>query len=87
MPDSGNVRLVVPPRQVELQWNLLPEQLAIYGLQAADVLETVNAAYHGSVAAELNQADRSVPVVVRIAKPAPIRRRWARCCCAGGTER
>jgi len=47
---------------------LLPEQLAIYGLQAADVLQTVNAAYHGSVAAELNQADRSIPVAVRIAR-------------------
>ena len=46
---------------------LEPEQLAIYGLQAADVLQTINAAYHGSQAAELNQADRSVPVVVRIA--------------------
>ena len=31
------------------------------------MLQTINAAYHGSVAAELNQADRSVPVVVRIA--------------------
>jgi CzcA family heavy metal efflux pump len=67
LPDSGNVRLIVPPRQAELRVELLPEQLAIYGLQAADVLQTVNAAYHGSVAAELNQADRSVPVVVRIA--------------------
>jgi CzcA family heavy metal efflux pump len=67
LPDSGNVRLTVPPRQVELHVALLPEQLAIYGLQAADVLQTVNAAYHGSMAAQLNQADRSVPVVVRIA--------------------
>ncbi len=67
LPDSGNVRLTVPPRQAELHVELLPAQLAIYGLQAADVLETVNAAYHGSAAAELNQADRSVPVVVRIA--------------------
>jgi CzcA family heavy metal efflux pump len=67
LPNSGNVRLVVPPREAELHVELLPEQLAIHGLQAADVLETVNAAYHGSVAAELNQADRSVPVVVRIA--------------------
>jgi Cu/Ag efflux pump CusA len=33
------------------------------------VLQTVNAAYHGSIAAELSQADRSVPVVVRIAHP------------------
>ncbi len=68
LPDSGSVRLIVPPREVELHVELLPAQLAIYGLQAADVLQTVNAAYHGSVAAELNQADRSVPVVVRIAR-------------------
>jgi CzcA family heavy metal efflux pump len=67
LPDSGSVRLTVPPREVELRVELLPEQLALYGLQAADVLQTVNAAYHGSMAAELNQADRSVPVVVRIA--------------------
>jgi CzcA family heavy metal efflux pump len=70
LPDSGNVRLVVPPRQVELHLELLPQQLAVYGLQASDVLQTVNAAYHGSVAAELNQADRSVPVVVRVAHAA-----------------
>jgi CzcA family heavy metal efflux pump len=67
LPASGNVRLAVPPREVELHVELLPERLAAYGLQAADVLQTVNAAYHGSEAAELNQADRSVPVVVRIA--------------------
>jgi len=67
LPASGNVRLVVPPREVELQVQLEPRLLAVYGLQAADVLQTVNAAYHGTVAAELNQADRSVPVVVRIA--------------------
>ncbi len=67
LPDSGSVRLSVPPREAELHVELLPERLALYGLQAADVLQTVNAAYHGSLAAELKQADRSVPVVVRIA--------------------
>jgi CzcA family heavy metal efflux pump len=65
--DSGSVRLTVPPREAELHVALRPERLTQYGLQAADVLQTVNAAYHGSVAAELNQADRSIPVVVRIA--------------------
>jgi CzcA family heavy metal efflux pump len=65
--DSGSVRLTIPPREAELHVELRPDRLAQYGLQAADVLQTVNAAYHGSVAAELNQADRSVPVVVRIA--------------------
>jgi CzcA family heavy metal efflux pump len=67
LPDSGSVRLTVPPREAELHVELLPRQLALYGLQVADVLQTINAAYHGTVAAELNQADRSVPVVVRIA--------------------
>ena len=67
LPDSGNVRLTVPPREVEMRLELEPDKLAMYGLQAADVLQTVNAAYHGTVAAELNQADRSVPVAVRIA--------------------
>ncbi|HEY8010197.1 MAG TPA: efflux RND transporter permease subunit [Rudaea sp.] len=67
LPDSGNVRLIVPARQPELHLELKPEQLALYGLQAADVLDTVNAAYHGSTVATLSQADRSVPVAVRIA--------------------
>ena len=66
-PQSGTVRLEVPPRQPEMRIELRPEQLALYGLEAADVLKTVNAAFHGSVAAELDQADRSVPIVVRIA--------------------
>src|SRR6202011_3612190 len=55
---SGNVRLVVPPRPTELQITLLPESLAFSGLRPADVLESVSAAYHGRVAAVLNQADR-----------------------------
>jgi CzcA family heavy metal efflux pump len=67
LPGSGDVRLTVPPRQVELRVELRPDQMAVYGLQASDVLQTVNAAYHGSVAAVLNQADRSLPVAVRIA--------------------
>lgn len=67
LPDSGNVRLIVPPRQAQLQIELRPDQLALHGLQAGDVLQTLNAAYHGVQAAELHQADRSVPVVVRIA--------------------
>jgi CzcA family heavy metal efflux pump len=67
LPDSGNVRLTIPPREVEMHLELEPDKLAIYGLQAADVLQTVNAAYHGTVAAELDQADRSVPVAIRIA--------------------
>ena len=66
-PQSGTVRLSVPPRQPELQLQLRPERLALYGMQAADVLGTLNAAYHGASVAQLNTSDRSVPVVLRIA--------------------
>jgi CzcA family heavy metal efflux pump len=66
-PESGTVRLEVPPRQPELQVQLLPARLSLYGLQAADVLAALNAAYHGTAVAQLNQSDRSIPVVVRIA--------------------
>lgn len=67
IPHSGNVRLVVPPRQPELRVTLKPDALAAYGLQAADVLDTVNAAFHGSRVAQIQKADRSVPVALRIA--------------------
>jgi Cu/Ag efflux pump CusA len=66
-PQSGTVRLEVPPRQPELRIEMRPQQLALYGLSAADVLKTVNAAFHGTAIAELNQSDRSVPIVVRVA--------------------
>jgi CzcA family heavy metal efflux pump len=65
-PQSGTVRLEVPPRQPELQVQMRPERLSLYGLQASDVLGALNAAYHGTLVAQLNQSDRSVPVVVRI---------------------
>jgi CzcA family heavy metal efflux pump len=67
-PQSGTVRLAVPPRQPELQLRLRPERLSLYGLQAADVLGVLNAAYHGTLVAQLNQSDRSIPVVARIAE-------------------
>ena len=70
LPESGAVRLKVPPRQPELRLELRPRELALYGLQATEVLQTVNAAFHGTVVAELSQADRSVPIAVRIASAA-----------------
>ena len=66
-PQSGTVRLEVPPRQPQLRLEIRPERLSLYGLQAADVLGAVNAAYHGSLITQLNQSDRSVPVVMRLA--------------------
>ena len=66
LSDTKSVRLSIPPREFELRVEMRPEQLALYGIQAEDALQVINAAYHGSVASQLNQADRSVPVVVRI---------------------
>jgi Cu/Ag efflux pump CusA len=63
---SGTVRLVVPPRQPELRVTLKPDALALYGLQAGEALDTINAAFHGSRVAQIQQADRSVPVALRI---------------------
>ena len=65
-PVSGTVRLEVPPRQPELQVRLRPEQMSLYGLQSADVLGTLNAAYHGTEVSQINSSDRSLPVVVRL---------------------
>lgn len=67
LPHSGEVRLQVPPRQPELQVQLRPERLALYGLEPSDVLQAVNAAFHGTVVGELAQSDRTIPVAVRIA--------------------
>jgi CzcA family heavy metal efflux pump len=69
LPNAGEVRLEVPPRQPELHVQLLPERLALYGLQPSDVLQAVNAAYQGTVVGQLAQSDRSIPVAVRIAGP------------------
>jgi len=66
LPDSGAVHMKVPPRQLELHVELQPERLAAAGITAAEALRTINAAYHGTPAAQVHQADRSVPVVVRL---------------------
>ncbi|HEV2441416.1 MAG TPA: efflux RND transporter permease subunit, partial [Steroidobacteraceae bacterium] len=66
MPNAGEVRLQVPPREPELQLQLRPERLALYGLQPGDVLQAVNAAYQGTVVGQLAQSDRTIPVAVRI---------------------
>lgn len=67
LPDAGDVSLEVPLRQPELQLRLRPERLALYGLQASEVLQAVNAAYQGTIVGQLAQSDRSIPVAVRIA--------------------
>jgi len=63
---ADGVRLVVPPRQPQLRVELDAQAMLMHGLVAADVLRTIEAAFHGTVAAQMNLADRSLPVVVRI---------------------
>jgi CzcA family heavy metal efflux pump len=67
LPDADDVRLEVPSREPELYVQLLPGRLALYGLQPRDVLQVVNAAYHGTIVGQLAQSDRTIPVAVRIA--------------------
>ena len=67
VPHADDVRLEVPPREPELYVELRPQRLAFFGLQPSDVLQAVNAAYSGTVVGQLAQADRSIPVAVRIA--------------------
>lgn len=67
LPGADGVRLVVPPREPQLQVDLDPQALLLHGLAATDVLRTIEAAFHGTVAAEMTLTDRSLPVVVRIA--------------------
>jgi CzcA family heavy metal efflux pump len=67
VPGNGTVRLVVPPRQPELRVSLKPEALALYGLEAGEALDTINAAFHGSRVAAIQHADRAVPIAIRIA--------------------
>ncbi|HEY1891360.1 MAG TPA: efflux RND transporter permease subunit [Steroidobacteraceae bacterium] len=67
LPHAGEVSLEVPLRQPELQVQLRPQRLALYGLQAGEVLQAVNAAYQGTIVGQLAQSDRSIPVAVRIA--------------------
>lgn len=66
LPDSGNVRLKVPPRQTELSIRLRPQALAAHGVQAAEALETVQAAFQGRWVAQIDEADRSIPVTLRL---------------------
>jgi CzcA family heavy metal efflux pump len=69
LPGSGAVRMKVPPRQLELHVELQADKLAEAGMTADEALQTINAAFHGTAAAELHQADRSLPVVVRLQGP------------------
>ncbi|HEY3784866.1 MAG TPA: efflux RND transporter permease subunit [Steroidobacteraceae bacterium] len=70
LPGSGEVRLLVPARQPEIQVALKPQALSSHGLQAAEVLGAVSASFSGSPVSEISLADRSIPVVIRTPVPA-----------------
>lgn len=49
-----------------MRLRLRPRALAVHGLQAADVLQAVDEAFQGAVVATVREADRGLPVVVRL---------------------
>jgi CzcA family heavy metal efflux pump len=67
LPNSGEVRLVVPVRQPELEVHLDAQKLAFQGLQASEVLGLISAAFGDNQVAQIGLADRNLPVVVRVA--------------------
>jgi CzcA family heavy metal efflux pump len=66
LPNSGEVRLVVPARQLELQVRLDAQKLAFHGLQASDVLGFISASFGDNPVSRIGLADRSLPVVIRV---------------------
>jgi len=48
----------------EMSVNLLPEQLALYGLRAGDVLDALETAYAGTVVNQVYEGNRAINIVV-----------------------
>ncbi len=67
VPGADGVRLVVPPREPQLRVVLDHAALHLHGLAADEVMRTIEAAFHGTLATEMTLSDRSLPVVVRVA--------------------
>ena len=61
---ASEVQIQSPPGTPELSIRLRPEQLALYGLQALDVLENIQAAYEGVQAAQVYQGNQVTSVNV-----------------------
>lgn len=72
VPGADDVQVQAPSGAPFLRVDLQHERLTQYGFTAADVLDTVEAAYEGATAAQIYDANRVVNLVVRL--PASERR-------------
>jgi CzcA family heavy metal efflux pump len=66
VPAAKDVRVKSPSGAPFLRVELLPERLAQYGFTAADVLDTVETAYHGATAAQVYDTNKVIDLVVRL---------------------
>ncbi|HKC42853.1 MAG TPA: efflux RND transporter permease subunit [Burkholderiales bacterium] len=64
IPGARDVQLQAPPGTAELSIRLRPDRLAGLGLQPAQVLQAIQAAYAGARVGQIYQGSRAVDVVV-----------------------
>jgi CzcA family heavy metal efflux pump len=72
LPGSGDVAVTTSPRAPSVRVDLNFKRLALYGLSAADVLDTVQTAFQGKTVAQVYQDGR--PVDLAVTGPDSLRR-------------
>lgn len=63
-PGAADVRLPAPPGAPRMQVRLRPERLREFGYTAAEVLEVIETAFAGQVAAQVYKSDQAIDVAV-----------------------
>lgn len=66
VPGATDVQLGIPPSTPALRIDLDPVAVGRYGLSPQEVLDTVQAAYRGAVAAQVYRLDRAVDIAVTL---------------------
>jgi CzcA family heavy metal efflux pump len=66
LPGAQDVRVKAPSGAPFLHVDLRPGRLQQYGFTAADVLDTVETAYHGATAAQVFDSNKVIDLVVRL---------------------
>jgi Cu/Ag efflux pump CusA len=66
VPGAEDVQVKAPSGAPILRVDLRPDRLRQYGFTAADVLDTVETAYHGATAAQVYDSNKIVDLVVRL---------------------
>jgi CzcA family heavy metal efflux pump len=66
IPAAEDVQVKAPSGAPFLRVTLRPDRLQQYGFTAADVLDTVDTAYHGATAAQVYDSNKVVDLVVRL---------------------